>query len=165
MNREQLLDSQYQMCISVTVTPISNLLALSSFRKRRARESIKSGAASQPLKVAAPVARPSAQAMPTGFTLSSTAAAQLNLTKQSYATATAQQMAGAQDGRAFSPAASRFKNRTRKRGLSTIGLTPGTPLMAEIERSLEFYICQRLQKWKHVEFELSGATVQVSSCI
>ena len=46
-----------------------------------------------------------------------------------------------------------------------MGLTPGTPLMAEIERSLEFYICQRLQKWKHLEFELSGARVQVSLCL
>lgn len=42
-----------------------------------------------------------------------------------------------------------------------MGLTPGTPLMAEIERSLEFYICQRLQKWRHLQFELSGARVQV----
>ena len=33
--------------------------------------------------------------------------------------------------------------------------------MAEIERSLEFYICQRLQKWRHLQFELSGARVQV----
>lgn len=47
-------------------------------------------------------------------------------------------------------------------GLSTMGLTPGTPLMAEIEASLEFYICQRLQRWRHLEFELSGARVQVS---
>lgn len=46
--------------------------------------------------------------------------------------------------------------------MSTMGLTPGTPLMAEIERSLEFYICQRLQRWKHLKFELSGARVQVS---
>ena len=52
----------------------------------------------------------------------------------------------------------------KKQGLSTMGLTPGTPLMAEIERSLEFYICQRLQKWKHLEFELSGARVQVRLC-
>ncbi|KAL0025515.1 hypothetical protein WJX77_008035 [Trebouxia sp. C0004] len=48
----------------------------------------------------------------------------------------------------------------KTRGLSTMGLTPGTPLMAEIERSLELYICQRLQKWRHLQFELSGARVQ-----
>lgn len=45
--------------------------------------------------------------------------------------------------------------------MSTMVLTPGTPIMAEIERSLEFYICQRLQRWRHLEFELSGARVQV----
>ena len=63
----------------------------------------------------------------------------------------------AQDDRPYG-----FHNGNRKPGLSTMGLTPGTPLMAEIERSLEFYICQRLQKWQHLEFELSGAQVQVS---
>ncbi len=32
-----------------------------------------------------------------------------------------------------------------------------------MQDSLTFYICQRLtsQRWKHVHFELSGATVQV----
>lgn len=48
----------------------------------------------------------------------------------------------------------------KKAGLSTVGLTPGTTVMAEIERDLEFYICQRLRKWQHLEFELSGARVQ-----
>ena len=46
--------------------------------------------------------------------------------------------------------------------MSTMGLTPGTPLMAEIERSLEFYICQRLQRFKYLKYELSGARVEVS---
>lgn len=54
------------------------------------------------------------------------------------------------------------QSRRGKPGMSTMGLTPGTPMMAEIEASLEFYICQRLQKWRHLEFELSGARVQVS---
>ncbi|KAL3147174.1 hypothetical protein ABBQ32_002680 [Trebouxia sp. C0010 RCD-2024] len=52
------------------------------------------------------------------------------------------------------------KQSKKKATMSTMGLTPGTPLMAEIERSLEFYICQRLQRWKHLKFELSGARVQ-----
>ena len=50
----------------------------------------------------------------------------------------------------------------KKATMSTMGLTPGTPLMAEIERSLEFYICQRLQRFKYLKYELSGARVEVS---
>lgn len=50
----------------------------------------------------------------------------------------------------------------RTGGLSTMGLTPGTPLMLELQQSLEFYACQRLQqRWPHLIFELSSATVQV----
>ncbi len=39
---------------------------------------------------------------------------------------------------------------------------PAAP-QAAVQDSLTFYICQRLtsQRWKHVHFELSGATVQV----
>lgn len=61
-----------------------------------------------------------------------------------------------------SSGATSAKHARRKPGMSTMGLTPGTPIMAEIEASLEFYICQRLQKWRHLEFELSGARVQVN---
>lgn len=61
--------------------------------------------------------------------------------------------------------ASSAKRARRKPGMSTMGLTPGTPIMAEIEASLEFYICQRLQKWRHLEFELSGARVQVNDAL
>ena len=65
-------------------------------------------------------------------------------------------------GTDFAPPQSKKKHSGAKSsGLSSVGLTPGTLLMAEIERNLEFYICQRLQRWKHLEFELSGATVQV----
>ena len=46
-------------------------------------------------------------------------------------------------------------------GLSTLGLTPGTRLMLELQQSLEFYICQRLQTSPHLSFELSSATVEV----
>ena len=47
--------------------------------------------------------------------------------------------------------------------LSSIGLTPGTSLMALIQQSLAFYICRRLEseKWQHIQWELSGANVQV----
>ena len=47
------------------------------------------------------------------------------------------------------------------RGLSTLGLTPGTPLMLELQQSLEFYICQRLLRFPGETFELSSASVQV----
>ncbi|BDA46842.1 probable 5'-3' exoribonuclease 1 at N-terminal half [Coccomyxa sp. Obi] len=52
--------------------------------------------------------------------------------------------------------------RTGPRPLSSLGLTPGTPLMAMIQESLTYYICRRLQtaKWQHLHFELSGATVK-----
>ncbi len=48
--------------------------------------------------------------------------------------------------------------------LSSLGLTPGTPLMAMIQESLTYYICRRLQTsaWQHLHFELSGATVKVA---
>ena len=47
--------------------------------------------------------------------------------------------------------------------LSSLGLTPGTPAMLAIQRSLTYFICQRLaqKRWSGVKFELSGATVQV----
>ena len=47
--------------------------------------------------------------------------------------------------------------------LSSIGLTPGTSLMALIQQSLAFYICRRLnsEKWQNVQWELSGANVEV----
>ena len=47
--------------------------------------------------------------------------------------------------------------------LSSIGLTPGTSLMALIQQSLAFYICRRLnsEKWQHIQWELSGANVEV----
>ena len=47
--------------------------------------------------------------------------------------------------------------------LSSIGLTPGTSLMALIHQSLAFYICRRLnsEKWQNVQWELSGANVEV----
>ena len=49
--------------------------------------------------------------------------------------------------------------------LSSIGLTPGTSLMALIQQSLAFYICRRLtsEKWQNVQWELSGANVEVFS--
>ena len=52
--------------------------------------------------------------------------------------------------------------RAGPRPLSSLGLTPGTPLMALVQASLTYYICQRLQAPRHarVHFELSGATVQ-----
>lgn len=52
------------------------------------------------------------------------------------------------------------------RPLSSVGLTPGTPLMAMIQHSLTYYICCRLHSstWQHLHFELSGATVEVGSC-
>jgi hypothetical protein len=55
--------------------------------------------------------------------------------------------------------------RSGPRLLSSLGLTPGTPLMAMIQESLTYYICRRLQTsaWQHLHFELSGATVKVSS--
>ncbi|KAK9807716.1 hypothetical protein WJX72_007062 [[Myrmecia] bisecta] len=45
--------------------------------------------------------------------------------------------------------------------ISSLGLTPGTPLMLTIQKSLEVYICSQLQchRWRNVQFELSGATV------
>ena len=119
-------------------------LILLIFRRRRAREGIKS------------LVSPEPQAPPSHMTFiqpltdaESTASAKAS---SSYATPS--------NG---SPPRSKPQKRfaAKTRGLSTMGLTPGTPLMAEIERSLEFYICQRLQKWRHLQFELSGARVQV----
>lgn len=47
--------------------------------------------------------------------------------------------------------------------LSSLGLTPGTSLMALIQQSLAFYICRSLdsERWQHIQWELSGANVQV----
>ena len=47
--------------------------------------------------------------------------------------------------------------------VSLLGLTPGTPFMAAVERGLAFYACQRLQSraWQDVAFEVSGPTVPV----
>lgn len=41
----------------------------------------------------------------------------------------------------------------------------GTSLMALIQQSLAFYICRRLDspKYQHIQWELSGANVQVPS--
>ncbi|DBB05165.1 TPA: hypothetical protein ACH3X3_010411 [Trebouxia sp. C0006] len=120
--------------------PLAKLLTQ---RRRRAREGIKS------------LVSPEHQAPPSHMTFiqpltdaESTASAKAS---SSYATPS--------NG---SPPRSKPQKRfaAKTRGLSTMGLTPGTPLMAEIERSLEFYICQRLQKWRHLQFELSGARVQ-----
>lgn len=47
--------------------------------------------------------------------------------------------------------------------MSSLGLTPGTQLMVDLEDSLAFYISQRLQtSWSHLHFELSGAGVAVN---
>lgn len=55
------------------------------------------------------------------------------------------------------------QERTGLKALSSLGLTPGTSLMALIQQSLAFYICRRLEseRWQHVQWELSGANVQV----
>ncbi len=114
------------------------------FRRRRAREGIKS------------LVSPEPQAPPSHMTfiqpltdVESTASAKAS---SSYATPANGSPPRSKPQKGFA---------AKTRGLSTMGLTPGTPLMAEIERSLEFYICQRLQKWRHLQFELSGARVQV----
>ncbi|CAL5224335.1 g7007 [Coccomyxa viridis] len=54
------------------------------------------------------------------------------------------------------------QERTGLKALSSLGLTPGTSLMALIQQSLAFYICRRLEseRWQHVQWELSGANVQ-----
>ena len=59
------------------------------------------------------------------------------------------------------------QERTGLRALSSLGLTPGTSLMALIQQSLAFYICRRLEseRWQHVQWELSGANVQVDSLL
>ena len=82
---------------------------------------------------------------------------EINKSFDSLAAFTESSTTNGQKKRAKSPA-----GQAKKAGLSTVGLTPGTTVMAEIERDLEFYICQRLRKWQHLEFELSGARVQVS---
>ena len=59
-------------------------------------------------------------------------------------------------------AMSKRESRRRASGISSLGLTPGTQLMTDLENSLAFYVCQRLQtSWAHLHFELSGATVAV----
>ena len=85
-----------------------------------------------------------------------------SLTTNGGATDSLLQQPGSQKLMSTSTGAAAKKGPRGRPGLSTMGLTPGTPLMAEIEASLEFYICQRLQRWRHLEFELSGARVQVS---
>ncbi len=119
-------------------------LLLLIFRRRRARESIKSLNAPEP------------QASPSHMTL-------VQPMTDVELTASAEASSSHANPSNGSPPRSKSQKgfAAKTRGLSTIGLTPGTPLMAEIERSLEFYICQRLQKWRHLQFELSGARVQV----
>lgn len=114
-------------------------------RKRRARESIKS---------AATVSEPTPYVSLVQPWLQAPTSAQLLKQPQRSKVGKQSNSSLAKPGNVIFPA-------NRKAGLSTMGLTPGTPLMAEIERSLEFYICQRLQRWKHLNFELSGARVQV----
>jgi len=58
--------------------------------------------------------------------------------------------------------AGRRESSGKSHGMSSLGLTPGTPMMADLENSLRFYISHRLKKWSHVQFELSGTTVPVS---
>ena len=115
-------------------------------RKRRARESIKS---------AASVSEPTPYVSLVQPWLQAPTSAQLLKQRQQPKVDKQSSSSLAKSGNVTFPA-------NKKVGLSTMGLTPGTPLMAEIERSLEFYICQRLQRWKHLTFELSGARVQVS---
>uniref|UniRef100_A0A061RAX5 5'-3' exoribonuclease 1 n=1 Tax=Tetraselmis sp. GSL018 TaxID=582737 RepID=A0A061RAX5_9CHLO len=47
-------------------------------------------------------------------------------------------------------------------GLSKQALTAGTPFMLELERALEFFVCQRLSssRWRSLEFEILGSTVE-----
>ncbi|KAL0035693.1 hypothetical protein WJX79_008956 [Trebouxia sp. C0005] len=120
--------------------PLAKLLTQ---RRRRAREGIRS------------VNAPGPQASPSDMTLiqplTSVESAASVKASSSYATPSNGSPPRPQPQKGFA---------AKTRGLSTMGLTPGTPLMAEIERSLEFYICQRLQKWRHLQFELSGARVQ-----
>ena len=120
-----------------------SLTLLRALRRRRARESIKTLSAPQPQEVRpyTSLVQPLTNARPTAAAARSSALL--------HQTSGPQQVTHSQN-----------RGSAKPRGLSTMGLTPGTPFMAEIERSLEFYICQRLQRWHHLEFELSGARVQ-----
>ncbi len=54
--------------------------------------------------------------------------------------------------------------RRRAPAISSVALSPGSPLMLEVEGSLAYYVCQALQgsRYAHLAFEISGATVPVS---
>ena len=138
----QMLLSMHEERVQPACQHVIQLLLI--FRRRRAREGIRSVTAPEP------------QVSPSHMTFiqpltdaESTASAKAS---SSYATPSNGSPPRSKSQKGFA---------AKTRGLSTMGLTPGTPLMAEIERSLEFYICQRLQKWRHLQFELSGARVQV----
>jgi hypothetical protein len=51
----------------------------------------------------------------------------------------------------------------RSTAISSTALTPGTPFLYDTCLALAYYACNRLQaaKYRHLRFELSGATVQV----
>jgi 5'-3' exonuclease len=51
----------------------------------------------------------------------------------------------------------------RSTAISSTALTPGTPFLYDTCLALAYYVCNRLQaaKYKHLRFEVSGATVQV----
>ncbi len=54
--------------------------------------------------------------------------------------------------------------RRRAPAISSVALSPGSPLMLEVEGSLAYYVCHALQgsRYAHLSFEISGATVPVS---
>ena len=54
--------------------------------------------------------------------------------------------------------------RRRTPAISSVALSPGSPLMLEVEGSLAYYVCHALQgsRYAHLSFEISGATVPVS---
>lgn len=48
-------------------------------------------------------------------------------------------------------------------GFSRAALTPGTPLMLEIQSALVYFVCRKLEgtPFKGVQFEVNGSTVPV----
>lgn len=48
-------------------------------------------------------------------------------------------------------------------GISRAALTPGSPLMLEVQASLSYYVCRALQgsRFAAVHFEITGSTVPV----
>ncbi len=53
--------------------------------------------------------------------------------------------------------------RRRTPAISSVALSPGSPLMLEVEGSLAYYVARALQgsRYGHLSFEISGATVPV----